>query len=481
MLRRQFISTLAAAAAPRPVAPSPNILYILADDMGWGDLGCYNAQSKIPTPNLDRLASQGVRFTDMHSPSSVCTPTRYGILTGRYAWRSALKRGVLQGDSPNLIEPGRLTAASLLKSRDYATAAIGKWHLGLGADPKTDYFRPFHPCPTDHGFDSFFGIPASLDMAPYVWVQNDHTVEPPTSQTPGDQGLGGSRGLFYRGGSIAPSFKIDEVLPTLASKARHFIQAQNTAKRFFLYLPLTAPHTPWAPTREFQGRTKALPYGDFVAQVDHCAGQILQTLEDVRLAQNTLVIFTSDNGGYWNPGDIESTGHSSNGPWRGMKADIYEGGHRIPFMARWPGRIKPGTVSDQLGCLTDLCATAAELSGAALKRDSAEDSFSLVPAFLGTKPVTPVRDAVVHHSSQGLFAIRKGPWKLALGRGSGGFTKPVAIDPQPGEPLGELYNLADDPAETRNLWSGKQDVVKSLTALLDQYQRDGRSRLAITR
>lgn len=476
MLRRTFLSTLPLAAAPRPHAAPPNILYVLADDMGYGDPRCYNPQSKIPTPNIDRLAAQGMRFTDMHSPSSVCTPTRYGVLTGRYSWRSPLKKGVLNGYSPNLIEPGRPTVASLLKSRGYRTAAIGKWHLGLGARPQADFTQPFSPSPLSHGFDSFFGIPASLDMPPYVWVENDRAPVPPTLEIAGDSGLGGARGRFYRGGAISPGFEIDQVLPTITARAENFLRAQSQSQPFFLYLPLTGPHTPWVPLKEFQGRAAALSYGDFVTQVDDTLGRLLKTLDETGQAANTLVIFTSDNGSYWKRQDLESTGHHSNGDWRGMKADIYDAGHRIPFIARLPGRIRPGAVSRQLGCLTDLAATAAELAGIGLPRDAAEDSFSLVPALTGAKPASAVRDAVVHHSSQGLFAIRQGEWKLALGRGSGGFTEPVSITPAPGEPPAELYNLAADPAETRNLWASQPKVVQRLTALLERLQRDGRSR-----
>ncbi len=259
-------------------------------------MGCYNPESKIPTPNLDRLAGQGVRFTDMHSPSSVCTPTRYGVMTGRYCWRSELKKGVLQGYSPNLIEPGRPTVASLLKGRGYATGVFGKWHLGLGTQAMADYTKPLHPCPTDHGFDTFYGIPASLDMPPYLWVENDRAVAPPTLETPGDNGMGDIRGRFFRGGAIAPGFEVDDVLPTIVSKAEQFLRGQSAAKPFFLYMPLTAPHTPWAPTAAFKGKTKVSTYGDFVTQVDESVGRILQTLEDAKLAQNTLVCFTSDNG-----------------------------------------------------------------------------------------------------------------------------------------------------------------------------------------
>jgi arylsulfatase A-like enzyme len=480
MLRRTFLQSLPAAAA-WAAAPAPNIVCILADDLGYGDLGCYNPNSKIPTPNLDRLASQGVRFTDMHSPSAVCTPTRYGLLTGRYCWRSPLKKGVLSGYSPNLIEDGRPTVASVLKARGYNTAAFGKWHLGLGRAEKADFSAPFRPSPIDHGFDSFYGIPASLDMPPYVWVQNDRAVEVPTKETAGDIGYGGSRGRFYRGGAIAPSFEVDEVLPTITGKAVDFLKHQTAAKPFFLYVPLTAPHTPWAPKAEYRNKSQAALYGDFVAQVDDSAGKIISALDQSGLGRNTLVVFASDNGAYWGAQDITETGHRANAQWRGMKADIYEAGHRVPFLARWTGAINAGGVSDQLACLTDITATAAELAGAPLLRDSAEDSFSLAPALLNRKAATAVRDSVVVHSSQGLFGIRKGPWKLAMGRGSGGFTKPVTIDIKPGEPEGELYNLAADPGETQNLYLEKPDKVKELTALLAQIRSSGRSRPAVTR
>ncbi|WP_321475337.1 arylsulfatase [uncultured Paludibaculum sp.] len=483
MLRRSFLQALPTVTwAAQRAAARPNILYVLADDLGSGDLGCYNPESKIPTPNLDRLASQGIRFTDMHSPSSVCTPTRYGILTGRYCWRSPLKSGVLNGYSPNLIESGRPTVASLLKNEGYSTAAFGKWHLGLGAAAKTDYFKPLRPSPIDHGFETFYGIPASLDMPPYIWVDNDHAAEPPTAETPGDTGLGGAQGRFYRAGAMSPSFRIDEVLPTITRKTEEFLRARRVAANpFFLYVPLTAPHTPWAPIKEYHGKSRAGLYGDFVSQVDDSVGRIVAALEQSGQAHNTLVLFASDNGAYWKPANIEATGHRANANWRGMKADIYEGGHHIPFLARWPGRVAAGAVSSQLGCLTDLCATAAEVAGVTLPRDSAEDSFSLAPALFGTKPKTAVRDVVIHHSSQGLFAVRRGPWKLALGRGSGGFTQPAAITPKEGEPEGELYNIAEDPQETRNLWADKPDIVKSLTALLEQYRSDGRSRPVLTR
>ncbi len=475
--RRDFLRAAAAtalAARPLRAAERPNIVYILADDLGQGDLGCYNAESKIPTPHMDRLAREGVRFTDAHSPSSVCTPTRYGILTGRYCWRTSLKQGVLNGESPYMLEPGRMTVAALLKKQGYRTAAIGKWHLGLGKDAKTDYAKTLRPGPLEAGFDSFFGIPASLDMPPYVFVENDRVEELPTAHV---DDIREQRGIFWRGGPVGPKFRHKDVLPRLTESAVKYVDSQRGARDpFFLYLPLTGPHTPWLPTPEFQGKAKAGPYGDFAAQVDDTVGQVMSALERAGQARNTLLIMTSDNGAHWLPEEIARHNHRANASWRGQKADIYEGGHRIPFLARWPGRIRPGRVSDQLTCLTDLMATAAEITGLSLPRDAGEDSFSILPAFTQNKAATPVRDAIVHHSSMGLFSIRKGSWKLALGRGSWGFSEPRRIEPKAGEPEGELHDLAEDPEEKNNLYLKRTDIVNQLTGLLDQYKGEGRSR-----
>ena len=475
--RRSFCKTLAAMPAlaqAAPEGPLPNIVYILADDLGWGDLDCYNSQSAVPTPNANRFATEGMRFTDMHSPSAVCTPTRYGILTGRYCWRSRLKSGVLWGYSPNLIEPGRLTVPAMLKSRGYYTAGMGKWHLGLGDREKTDYDQPLHPGPIDHGFDEYFGIPASLDMDPYLYFENDRAVERPSSHTDGKKA---PRGVFWRGGGIAPHFQIEEVLPTLTERAASFIhsRAGKASQPFFLYLALTAPHTPWVPGPEFQGRSKAGLYGDFVAQVDDTLGRVLRALDEAKLSGNTLVVFTSDNGADWKPEDKERFAHRANANWRGEKADIWDAGHRIPFLARWPGRIRPGTVSDELGCLTDLMGTAAAITGVKLPNGAGEDSYNLLPALLGHKG-KPIREAIVHHSSLGMFSIRQGEWKLELGLGSGGFSAPQRVDPKPGGPQGQLYNLGKDPTEADNVWQQHPEVVARLTALLERYQRQGYSR-----
>jgi len=457
----------------------PNIVLIMADDLGYGDLGCYNEKSKIDTPNIDRLATQGLRFTDMHSPSAVCTPTRYGLLTGRYAWRTRLKSGVLWGYSPALINTDRPTIASMLKQHGYRTGCVGKWHLGLGKEKKTNYFKPLHPCPNDYGFDYFFGIPASLDMDPYVYVENDRVVKKPTETIKGSRQVRQGGNGFWRGGGIAPGFRHIDVLPKITEKAVGFINThseKHSDKPFFLYFPLSAPHTPWLPLEPYRGKSGAGAYGDFVMQVDATVGRILATLKRHHLTENTLVIVTSDNGAHWTPGDKKKFGHLANGHLRGQKADAWEGGHRVPFIARWPGVVEPGSRSNETLCLTDVFATTAAIVEHSLPKNAAEDSFNFLPVLRGDRLVKPVREAVVHHSARGMFAIRNGPWKLILGRGSGGFSRPRVIKPKPGEPKGQLYHLAKDPAESRNLYSQRPEIVKELTDLLEKYKAAGRSR-----
>lgn len=450
----------------------PNVIVILADDLGYGDVGCYNPQSKAPTPHLDRLAAQGMRFTDSHSPSSVCTPTRYALLTGRYCWRSRLTKGVLQGYAPMLLEPGRLTIGSMLQSRGYATAAIGKWHLGFGDAERVDYFKPLRPGPNDVGFDYFFGIPASLDIEPYVYIENDRCVEPPTETIEGS-GLDRKPGYaFWRAGAIAPGFRHVEVLPKLGEKAVQYIEgrASEPGQPFFLYMPLTSPHTPWLPTQEFVGRSGAGPSGDFVTQTDHVIGQVMEAVRRIGAEENTIVIVTSDNGSFWTPEEILQYGHRANGDWRGQKSDLYEGGHRVPFLVRWPARVKAGQVSSQLTTHTDILATVAQIIAAPLPPDAAEDSFSFLHAMEGRAAPPHARRSAVHHSGQGRFAFRAGDWKLIEGLGSGGFTPPANPKPKPGDPAGQLYNLADDPGEQNNLYDHHPQVVGELTRQLDEVR-----------
>ncbi len=470
-----FAST--AAAAPAPAAASkPNIVYILADDMGYGDVQALNpARGKIKTPHLDRLAAQGMTFTDAHSGSSVCTPTRYGLLTGRYAWRTRLQRGVLDGsDDPPLIAEGRLTVPAFLRQHGYATAAIGKWHLGFTSErPASSGAAPVSSTPPakkkmgeaglpigariiggpiTRGFDYFWGCSNARTMSGLI--ENDRVVE-----------------------NLPPI----EMLPRLEKQAVNYIAERAAAAKsgqpFFLYVPLTSPHTPILPTPEWQGRSGLGAYADFTMQTDAVVGRILAALDEHGLAGNTLVIFTADNGcspQADTPG-LEKQGHFASANFRGYKADIWEGGHRVPFFARWPGKIRPASTNAQVICHVDLLATCADLLGASLPANAGEDSVSILPALFGTERV-PSHEATVHHSIQGMFSIRQGPWKLALCPGSGGWAAPNdAAARKAGLPEVQLYNLATDPAETKNVHAENPAIVARLRALLDRLVADGRS------
>ncbi|MGB0993558.1 MAG: sulfatase family protein [Akkermansiaceae bacterium] len=452
-------------------AEKPNIVFILADDLGVGDLGCYNKESKIPTPHLDSLAEKGMRFTDAHSNSSVCTPTRYGVLTGRYCWRSRLKRGVLNGYSKALIEEGRETVASLLKKQGYRTACIGKWHLGMNftkKDGKWDYTKPIQRGPNTLGFDYFLGITASLDMPPYTLIKNDRVVSPPTERIKAS-----SYPKYWRGGAIAKNFSHEDYLPMVGKQAVEFISKQSAQNPFFLYLPIPAPHKPVVPNKEFKGKSKANDYGDFVHEMDWVIGQVVQCLKQKGLFKNTLLIVTSDNASFAIPEryGVVQTGHAPNHIYKGQKTDAYEGGHRVPYICTWPEKIKPATVSKQVVCTTDLIATAAEVSGATLGKESGEDSYSLVPVLTGKQGAAPLREATIHHSASGMFAIRKGKWKLIVGRGSGGRTK----IPKSDRNKIQLFDMELDVRETKNIHQDHPEVVKELTDLLEKYKKSGRS------
>ena len=449
--------------------------------MGYGDVSALNPESKIKTIHMDRLANQGMIFTDAHSGSAVCTPTRYGILTGRYCWRSRLKKGVLSGYSKHLIEENRLTVASLLKQRGYHTACIGKWHLGwdwgtvAGTKNKShvSFTEPVTYGPAANGFDYYYAHCGSLDMPPYVYVENGRVTAQPNRTT----GNGDAYG-FWRKGPTGADFHHQEVLPNFTQHGVNYIKERAaTGKPFFLYLPLPAPHTPILPTTDFQGKSGMNPYADFVLQVDASIGQIVKALEDSGVADNTLVIVTSDNGcsPKANFSVLATFGHDPSYVYRGNKADIFEGGHRIPFIARWPKHIKAGSVCDDTMCLTDLMATVADITGQKLPDDAAEDSVSMLPNLLGTA-TGPLREATVHHSINGSFSIRQGKWKLELCPGSGGWSHPRPQEAKKrGLPPIQLYDLSKDIGETQNVYEQHPDVVERLTALLDQYKTDGRS------
>lgn len=453
----------------------PNIIYILADDAGLGDVGAYNPNSKIPTPNIDSIAEQGIKFTDAHTPSSVCTPTRYSILTGRYAWRSRLKKGVLFGYDPALIEDGRETVASLLKQQGYKTAGIGKWHLGLGDKEKTDYSLPLIPGPSSNGFDYYYGIPASLDMPPYVYFENDKVITPAEyniGKNGSPRGVGGGES-YWRGGKIAEDYSHIDVLPNIANMTVSYINENAQSEQpFFIYMPLPAPHQPWLPTEEFKGKSQAGAYGDFMVQVDSVVGQVLQAVEHNAIAKNTLIVFTSDNASHWYDFDSEKYGHHANLHYRGHKGDIYEGGHRVPFLAQWPAKIAAGKTSDEIISLTDLMATVAAITQTEVPKNAGEDSYNILPALLQKPSVEPTREATILHSMNGTFAIRQGDWKLIDGPNSGGFGLKKNKEYQK-LPKVQLFNLADDPAEENNLYQQYPDKVKQLQSLLAQIKAAG--------
>jgi arylsulfatase A len=478
----------------------PNIIYILADDLGYGDVSIYNSDSKIQTPNIDKLANEGMRFTDAHSPSSVCTPTRYGILTGRYCWRSELPRGVLRGYGESLLEKDRITIASLLKDQDYTTGVVGKWHLGLDWELKSEFIDSLgnssvirnqngmithmngdwvdftkEPIdgPLDHGFDYSYILPASLDMEPYCYLENDILTALPNEHTEGNDLDTDSyaTGAFWRPGRIAKGFDFYDVLPRFVEKAKNFVASHaNDEKPFFLYLPLAAPHSPWVPKKEYDGSSGAGQYGDFVQMVDAQVGNFLKGLEELGITDNTIVIFTSDNGPFWKPDYIERFDHRAASMYRGMKADTYEGGHRIPFIVRWPGKVEAGSSSNYKTTLTNLIATSAEIVGVNLNGNTGEDSQSILPILLNDEKNVEVEIPIIHHSSKGHFAIRKGDWKLIEKRGSGGFSIPVTIEPKEGEPIGQLYNLATDPSEKNNIYTENPKVVDALLLELNNIR-----------
>ncbi len=500
VLPRENLSRAGQAAGSDGAEKRPNIVFILADDMGYGDLACQNPESKIPTPNLDRLAGQGMRFTDAHSPSAVCSPTRYGVLTGRYAWRTRLKRGVLWCWDKPLIAAERLTVGKLFQRHHYDTACIGKWHLGWnwpttdGRDPvgmgknaanggaNVDFASSITEGPTARGFHYYFGTDVP-NFPPYCFIENDRTIGVPTVPKPSS--------MFGCPGPMLEGWKLEGILPGLGTKAVEWIdakggRAQDEAFRqtkdnpFFLYMPLTAPHTPIAPNAESLGKSQAGAYGDFVYEVDRVVGRVLDALDRNGFADNTLVIFTSDNGSPGRDGtkmsgptsSVRRFGHNPSHIYRGIKADIWEGGHRVPFLARWPGRVRPNSVCNETICHVDFMATCAGILGVDLPGDAGEDSFSFLALLRGQSGKGPKREAVIHHSGSGMFAVRQGDWKLIDGVGSGGWSGKGDGIP------GQLYNMALDPTEQKNLFSDPehQDIVRRLKGLLEQCKQRGRTR-----
>jgi len=482
------LTLLSSCGGNDKVQSNPNIVLILADDLGYGDLSCLNKDSKIKTPNIDRLAAAGVIFTDAHSSSGVSSPTRYGIMTGRYSWRSTMKSGVLDGYSKALIPASRKTIAAMLKEDGYNTGYVGKWHLGWdwnniekGKD-NVNYSEPITNGPTTLGFDYFYGFSGSLDMPPYVYVENDRPTALPDRETIGNNAPVGDPeydGSMWRKGPTASDFDHKDCLPNLVRKAGKYITDKSpSAKPYFLYLALASPHTPILPSDDHKGSSGLNPYADFVIMVDKMVGEVLKTIEETGEAGNTIVVFSSDNGcAPW--ADFKTLiakGHNPSYIFRGTKADLYDGGHHIPLIVRWPSEVKRPHIVSQTVCLNDMMATFAGITGYELKDEEGEDSYNLLPAILNPGYKKIIREATIHHSINGNFAIRKGDWKLLLSPGSGGWSSPRPGKEEQGLPAVQLYNMKDDIGETVNLQDKYPDTVKELTAILRKYIEEGRSR-----
>ncbi len=501
ILTRLCAGSLHAAESMRP-----NIVLILADDLGYGDIGCYNDQSKVPTPHIDRLARDGLRFTDAHSPCTVCTPTRYSLMTGQMAFRVPNGGTVFTGvGGPSLIAPRRLTLPGMLRENGYATACIGKWHVGLTffdkdgqpvrgdgveAVRRVDFSRRIDGGPIDHGFDRFFGTACcpTTDWL-YAFIDNDRIPVSPTQLLDKSRLPKHPYANDCRAGLIAPDFPMEEVDLVFLTKSREFLEQhvrQSPSKPFFLFHSAQAVHLPSFAAPQFREKTKAGPHGDFIHQLDYIVGELTTTLEQLGVADNTIIIFTSDNG-------PETTSvihmradfdHDGARPWRGVKRDSWEGGHRVPFLVRWPGKVKPGTTSSQLTSLTDVMATVAAIIGTKLPENAAEDSFNMLPAWLN-EDTTPIRPYLLQQafSGQRTLSIRRGPWKYLAHTGSGGNRydnnpglKPFLLPDTAPDAPGQLYNLDTDPGERTNLANERPEIAAELNGLLEQSKATGRSR-----
>lgn len=475
------------AVAVNAQSHRPNIVIILADDFGVGDIQAHYPQNKIATPHLDRLVRQGMSFTDAHSASAVCTPTRYGLLTGRYAWRTRLQEWVLACYEPPLIDERRLTLPTFLKQHGYHTACIGKWHLGWewpGPQPSRmleernvlrlaewDFSRPLRGGPTERGFDEYFGVDLP-NYPPFTFIENDRVTPLPTARYRHDSLATNYQPRIFEDQPMAPGWRFEDVLPAITQRAVAYVHQRAKQKEpFFLFFSQTSPHEPVSPSEKFKGQSGIAPIADFVMETDWSAGQVIQAVDDAGIADNTIIIFTADNGhsGYTGWERLVEAGLHPSGPYRGHKGDIWEGGHRVPFIVRWPGYVKPGSSSNALLCLNDVFATCAELLGTTLPQDAAEDSFSFLPVLLGKSEIGVRRD-LVSHSVNGEFAYREGPWKLVFkmaGRD---------LESSRGKAANvQLYQLRQDIAETRNVAEEQPEVVRRLTHQLQELVNRGRS------
>ncbi|MEI7947255.1 MAG: arylsulfatase [bacterium] len=498
-----LLLTLPAALHAADAAKSnnkPNVLILLVDDMGYGDPQCFNPQSKIATPNIDRLAREGMRFTDAHAGGSICVPSRYSLLSGRMPYRNwNSKNAKLQTRNgkallhfqPPMIqhEPERLNLATLMKRQSYATACVGKWHQGLSATAQAD--GTLKITPVDFGFDYYFGFDAP-EQGPYAFIENKRFVVPPTETLEDHLGENvtnpETQGLHWRKGLAAPGWTFEGYLSTIASKADEWLAkhaANKATEPFFLYYAIPAPHAPWATATAFKGKSGAGQYGDYVMNVDAMIGQAMATLEKLQLKENTLIFFSSDNGPVWYPQDIGKFGHRAAGPWKGMKGDLTDAGHHMPFIASWPGKIQAGSTCGALICFTDILATLASLLNEKLPNDAGEDSFDFSPLLRGEKPAAPIRSGMVHvNYGSYTLAIREGDWKLILPSWvytvkDGTITPDKIVETTGKGPTDtfQLYNLRIDPGEATNLFTQEPDKAKELFTALKADISRGRSRL----
>lgn len=475
----------------------PNIIVILADDLGYGDVSCMNPAGKINTRNIDRLADEGLMMTDCHSSSALCTPSRYALLTGRYNWRSRLKCAVLPGQSFHLIEPGRETIPSLLKKQGYRTAAVGKWHLGMDwqtrdgyTQPESyfngdnspegmlrgiDFTQPIKNGPNDVGFDYFYGMPASLDQPPFIHVENDHALTQPVEMI-GVKNLhryDPSQQFDVEYGPAEQGFDPRAIVPEMDAKVLDLVgRYAQEQEPFFLYYACPAVHGPLVPTEEYQGMSDLNAYADFVLQLDGFVGKLDALLDQTGIRQDTILVFTSDNGcsAVADFPALIAKGHNPSAVYRGWKGNIWEGGHRVPFLVRWPGHIPPGSRSDATACLADLFATFAEATGAEYGDDAGEDSFSMLSLWRGQ--TNHVRDSLVHHSGAGFYSLRRGPWKMEFCASNG--ERGDHTD-QDGKPTYQLYNLNADVGEHWNLYGGFPEIEQAMLDEMERYVRNGRS------
>ena len=492
-----FGSVAAAPAGAASLAdPLPNIVILYADDMGYGDLGANNPASKIPTPHLDRLAAEGMRFTDAHSSSGICSPSRYALLTGRHHWRDF--HDIVNVLGPSVFKPGQLTLSAMLQDRGYATACIGKWHLGwdwnairLPGTPRKsvehtsfDWSKPIPDGPLDHGFDTYFGDDV-INFPPYAWIENDRLVEPPDT-TLHKPSLEPKEGAWEcRPGPARSDWDFFAVLPTLTTRAEDYVRSRaGNPQPFLLYVPLPSPHVPIIPNDEFAGRSQAGPFGDFVVQTDDTCGRVLAAIRDAGLESTTIVVFTSDNGPEWHAyvRDV-AYDHWSAAPFRGLKRDLYEGGHHVPFILKWPGVTKPGAVSGALVSQVDLMATLASAVGYELPADAAVDSHDLLP-WLSGAVATPPRTTLVHNTYPDRYAIRHGDWLLIDGPSGVSGAKRLPPEawvakhgypPEDGQSV-ELYDLKADIGQRRNLAAAQPEKVAELTGLLKHTRHQQRLR-----